>query len=287
MGGLGNQLFQYSAGRVLSLKHNTELQFDLSYLKADPKQEYTKRDLELTYFDVNVTEVSPSDLTRFKGGSIFQKVKRKLIGNRLSGNFVANETEFKFLPEFNSYPRNTYLNGYWQCEKYFIQIREQLLKELVIKKSKTNEVLNAEKEIKSANSVSLHIRRGDYVTRKSSTELHGLLSLDYYYKAIEKIKEKNPTITVFVFSDGIDWVKENLKLTDKCFYVDFNTGSNSVFDMYLMSLCKHNIIANSSFSWWGAWLNQNPDKIVIAPKNWFAKEELINNNVVPETWLQM
>jgi hypothetical protein len=133
----------------------------------------------------------------------------------------------------------------------------------------------------------MHIRRGDYVSLKISNELHGVLPLEYYYNAIELIKKQNPNITVFVFSDDIPWVKENLKLKDKCVYVDFNSGENSVFDMFLMSLCKHNIIANSSFSWWGAWLNQNKNKIIVAPENWFAKKEMLNNDLIPDAWRKL
>lgn len=287
MGGLGNQLFQYAAGRALSLKHNTELQFDLSFLRADTNQQYTKRDLELDFFDLNITEVSPSDLAKFKNNSFLKRVKRKLIGNMFSNYHVANQNELKFLPEFRTYPKNTYLNGYWQSEKYFMNIREIVLSDLKIKKVKSKEVESMEKDILNCNSVSLHIRRGDYVYRKSSNELHGLLSSEHYYRAIEMIKKHHSSITVFVFSDDMEWVKQNLKLSDKCVYVDFNMGENSVFDMHLMSLCKHNIIANSSFSWWGAWLNQNPEKIVIAPENWFAKKELSNNDVIPDTWMQI
>lgn len=287
MGGLGNQLFQYAAGRALSLKHKTELQFDLTYLKANSNQEYTQRNLELDLFDLQIHEVSQENLSKFKSNSFFQKVTRKLFGNTFSKYHIANQDEFKFLPEFNAYSDNIYLNGYWQSEKYFLNIRETLLKELIVKKVKSLEVINAEKEILNSTSVSLHIRRGDYVSRKESTDLHGILSLDYFYNAIKEVKKKNSEITVYVFSDDISWVKENLKITDKCVYVDFNTGDNSVFDLYLMSLCKHNIIANSSFSWWGAWLNQNPEKIVIAPKNWFAKKELKYNDVIPDSWIQL
>lgn len=287
MGGLGNQLFQYAAGRALALKHKTELQFDLSYLKADPNPNYTKRNLELNLFDLRITEVNPEDLEKFKSSSFIKKVLKKIFGNSFSNYFVANQSKFNFLPEFNSYPSNTYLNGYWQSEKYFLDIRKVLLEELKINKSKSKEVLKAEKEIMNCNSVSLHIRRGDYVSLKSASEHHGVMPLEYYYQAIDIIKKQNKEITVFVFSDDISWVRENLKLTDKCVYIDFNKGENSVFDMYLMSLCKHNIIANSSFSWWGAWMNQNPKKIVTAPKNWFVNKEIKTNDLIPDTWLKL
>lgn len=287
MGGLGNQLFQYAAGRALSLKHNTELQFDFSYLNADPNPNYTKRQLELDLFGLKITEVKASELEKFKSTSFIKRVLRKLFGNSFSNYFVANQSEFCFLPEFNSYTKNTYLNGYWQSEKYFLGIREKLLKELVITKSKNEQVIKAENEILNSKAVSLHIRRGDYVSLKSAIEHHGVLPLEYYYLAIHEIKKQHEDITVFVFSDDITWVKESLKLSDKCVYIDFNKGKDSVFDMYLMSLCKHNIIANSSFSWWGAWLNQNPDKIVVAPKNWFTNKEIPTNDLIPDKWIRL
>lgn len=287
MGGLGNQLFQYAAGRALSLRHNTELKFDFSFLNADPQNRYTKRNLEINLFTVTVEEVTEKELNRFKSNSLLRRAKRKFFGNLFSRYHIANHYGVKFDNSFFNYPKNTYLNGYWQSEKYFYSVREILLKELRLKRPKTEEVLRAENEIQVSVSVSLHVRRGDYVSDKSAAVHHGVLSLDYYYKALELIKKQYPSITIFVFSDDTPWVKNNLILSDKCHYIDFNTGENSVFDMYLMSLCKHNIIANSSFSWWGAWLNQNQEKIVVSPKNWFTNKELTDNDIIPDTWVQL
>lgn len=286
-GGLGNQLFQYSAGRALAIRHNTNLKFDVSVLNADPKNVYTKREFELDVFEINASLASENDIKLFEKKTFFKKVLNKFLPPFLSGYYVANQVGFEYDSRFQSLPANTYLNGYWQSEKYFLSIRETLLKELSIKKPKTKEVIAAESEIRNSNSVSLHIRRGDYVSLKASFELHGLLPAEYYYKGIELIKKHYPEISLFVFSDDISWVKENLKFTDKCTYVDFNAGENSVFDLHLMSLCKHNIIANSSFSWWGAWLNQNKSKIVISPSAWFSRTDLNTKDVIPESWIKI
>src|SRR5690606_26072631 len=122
---------------------------------------------------------------------------------------------------------------------------------------------------KTTTSVSLHVRRGDYVQLQSAHNFHGVLPLTYYKRAILLLKEKLERFTIFVFSDDLDWVRSNLQAETPVVYVDYRSDDKTATDLALMSLCKHNIIANSSFSWWGAWLNRNPGKQVIAPKPWF------------------
>jgi hypothetical protein len=134
--------------------------------------------------------------------------------------------------------------------------------------------LNAElkEEIGNTNAVSLHVRRGDYVHNSTNAATYEVCSLDYYRASIRHMAERIQQPKFFIFSDDIAWVKNNLKIDFPHHYVDCNHGEESYNDMRLMSLCQHHIIANSSFSWWGAWLNPNREKIVIAPKNWFAIE---------------
>jgi len=287
MGGLGNQLFQYTTGRALALKHQTELKLDLSFLNSDPKNVYTKRELELHVFDISSTIVTSNELEAFYKRTFFQKIATKFFSSFPSKYFIGNQKGFEYNEAFELYPDNTYLNGYWQSEKYFSSIREILLKELVIKKEMSEQCKLVKDFILNSNSVSLHIRRGDYLSDKNANEFHGNLPLDYYYKVLAHLNGLFKDLKVFIFSDDMDWVKDNLKLTNECVYVDFNTGENSVFDMYLMSQCKHNIIANSSFSWWGAWLNQNPQKTVIAPEKWFADKNLNIKDLIPNSWLKM
>lgn len=136
--------------------------------------------------------------------------------------------------------------------------------------------------IKSCNAVSLHIRRGDYISNATTNTIHGTCNLDYYKRAVEYIKKNSVSPIFFIFSDDIDWVKDNLHLNEKHYYIDWNNADTNYEDMRLMSLCKHNVIANSSFSWWGAWLNNNPKKIVIAPQKWFNDSKLNTFDVIPE-----
>lgn len=287
MGGLGNQLFQYAAGKALSVKRKVPLKMDTTFFKAELRKNVTRRDLELHLFNVKTEEATREELDLFIQHSVFKKILKRLMPGLFSKYYYAEEKKQTSVNDFSNYPSDTYLDGYWQSEKYFKEIRQTILDEFTLKKAIPPACLPVIEQIKKSTSVSIHIRRGDYISNPVTSPNYCIVPLEYYYKAIDTIKKQDTDITLFVFSDDIPWTKENLKLSDKCVYVDVNTGENNVFDMYLMSLCKHNIIANSSFSWWGAWLNQHSDKTVIAPKNWFAKKELINNDLIPETWLQM
>ena len=286
MGGLGNQMFQYAAGRCQAHLHNTELKLDLSYLKADTNNKYTKRDYKLDVFNITSQIAVENDLKPFlplERGKITRTLMRKLP--ILFSKLIANESGHAFMKEFYSYPKNVYLNGFWQSENYFEPVKDILLKEFSLKEklNSANESLSI--KIKNSNSVSLHIRRGDYIEDKATNAFHGVCSLDYYQKAIQHIQKSSPGINLFVFSDDVAWAKSNLKTDLPITFVDFNNPGE--IDMHLMSLCKHNIIANSSFSWWGAWLNCNPAKIVVAPLKWFASEGQTTPDIYPETWVRL
>ena len=141
-------------------------------------------------------------------------------------------------------------------------------------------------EIIATESVSLHVRHGDYVTNADTNSFHGVCSLDYYKNAVSKIKQEMP-LPFFIFSDDIIWAKENLDFIGNMTFIEYNGATPDHEEMYLMSLCQHNIIANSSFSWWGAWLNQNPNKIIIAPQNWFNDVSLDTKDLIPNEWIRL
>ena len=192
------------------------------------------------------------------------------------------EKNLLFNDNFKSLEGYEYIKGYFQTEKYFKEIRNTLLSEFVINKKISLETDKIAEKIKNLkNSCSLHIRRGDYISDKNANNIHGTCDLDYYKRAIDIMNSKYSNVSFFVFSDDIYWTKENLKIKN-AFYVDNKTIPHE--DMYLMSLCSHNITANSSFSWWGAWLNKNENKTTIAPKNWFVDKE---NEVVCENWIKL
>lgn len=180
----------------------------------------------------------------------------------------------------------SFYEGYWQSEKYFKAIEEDIRKKFIFPEIKDEKNLKILKSIKEENSVSIHIRRGDYV---GHPQLDGLAPIEYYEKAVEYIKQKVEKSKFFIFSNDLSWCKENLPFKEGEYeVVDGNYGENSYIDMQLMSLCKHNIIPNSSFSWWGAWLNKNPKKIVVAPERWFTKESKFQyEDIVPKKWIKL
>jgi hypothetical protein len=287
MGGIGNQLFQYSAGQALALKHNTALKLDLSFLNADPNNLHTKRSLELDAFHLDYKIANESDLKVYKQKGLFSKLVKRFFPFLSNKHRLVNESQFNFNSDFFSYPKNVYLNGFWQSEKYFKNIREVLLKEIVIRDEMTAQCKEMRDKILNSDSVSLHIRRGDYITNKNANSFHGVLSMEYYSKAIDLLSKEFKDLTFFIFSDDMDWVKSNFKIQNKIEYIDFTAGEKNCFDLYLMSLCKHNIIANSSFSWWGAWLNKNENKKVIAPNRWFLSKDVNTSDLIPDTWIKL
>lgn len=182
--------------------------------------------------------------------------------------------------------QDSFCVGIWQSEKYFLDQNETIRKDLELKAPLS---LNAETQlvkINNSNSVSLHIRRGDYVVNSLPNKKHGPLSSEYCDKSIRHILTLNPDSTFFIFSDDMKWVKNNLKIDYPKFYIS-NDNITDCEELILMSKCRHNIIANSSFSWWGAWLNTNKEKVVIAPKKWFNVENINTDDLLPHSWIQL
>lgn len=249
-GGLGNQMFQWAYGKALSIKHNTDLLLDVGYYSNQGID--TPRKFDLINFP-NLTYKQP------------QLENKNIV--QVNDNFYYSDLKYD-----ENY--NYFLNGFWQSEKYFIDIEEIIRKELAIDKE-------TEEKLKNniiGNCVSLHIRRTDYVT---SNGYHPVLTMDYYHLALEIIENYD---NVLIFSDDVEWCKNNLSFKNMVF-IENNTN---IEDLWLMSLCNHNIIANSSFSWWGAWLNNNTDKIVIAPKKWFGEYTNLNEkDIIPNKWLKI
>jgi hypothetical protein len=284
IGGLGNQMFQYAAGRQLAKIKNVVLKLDKSDLGIT-KEGITYREVEIDLLNAKIDWASNEDLNRFQLSKFrgIRVLQRKFPS--LFKKAYVTEAGHRYIKEFYNFPKDSYLNGYWQSELYFRNIRKELLQEFIPKNKlsqKNEEVLS---RIKTVNSVSIHFRRGDYLSNANAAKFHGVMSLDYYLNAVQIINSKLVNPEFFVFSDEPEWVKENFKLDFPVHYIDFNKGKEAVFDLALMSNCKHNIIANSSFSWWGAWLNNNSEKMVIAPKKWFSDASADCKDIVPEDWI--
>lgn len=283
-GGLGNQLFQYAIAKKISLRYNVDVVLDITAFENYKLHKYS-----LDHFDFKKRIASDRELALFgiKQISNYDKYYVKLK-KYVNTYFVICENQFNFDKNiFAAAKKNTYLEGYFQSEKYFLDIRDILLTDFKIIKPLVDKNLEFANKIFGVNAISLHIRRGDYVTNKDTLNIHGICDLLYYKKAIEYISNKIEDPVFFIFSDDIPWVKGNLKTSFKTAYVEHNNADTNFEDLRLMSLCKHNIIANSSFSWWGAWLNQNPDKIVIAPKKWFNVDSRNSNDIIPDNWIKL
>ena len=268
--GLANQMFQYATARCLAEKYSTEIKLDISCFESNRRRKYGLHCFNIqehiaSQYEVDLLLNRPKNRVDKYWKNTLQKIG---VSSR-SNMILLQENFFHFNQNILEAPNNTYLWGFWQSEKYFIDIREILLREFSIKYPLSVQSKETSEKIKFHESISLHIRRGDYVQDEKSHQLHGVCDLDYYDRCIEYMNKKVNNPHFFVFSDDPQWAKDNLKCHIPITIIDHNSGLRSYEDLHLMSQCKHNIIANSSFSWWGAWLNSNPDKIVCAPQQWF------------------
>ena len=244
-GGLGNQLFQYANGRAVSIQKSEKMSLDISWYKGRIDRSYM-------LFNFNVETKIATRLQIFITKLFFPK---------------------------------KYIVGDFQSEKYFENIKDIIKKEFSIKNPISIRNKDILEKIKSTNSISIHLRGGDYVRGKKSS-FHGTCSPEYYNKAIEEIKSRVDSPFFFIFTDDIAWAKEYMKFPEPNIFIS-DSKNEPYEEMMLMSYCKHNIIANSTFSWWGAWLNNNNDKIVIGPKKWFNDISINTEDILPKSWIQI
>ncbi|OGH88682.1 MAG: hypothetical protein A3J93_01130 [Candidatus Magasanikbacteria bacterium RIFOXYC2_FULL_42_28] len=272
-GGLGNQMFQYAAGRALADRHGVPLKIDASYYD---KEDIFKRKYALGIFNITAEPATAADLAEFKFG------KTKGLIERFKPYYkrkIVREQSFGYDVNFNKIGSNARLDGYWQSEKYFKPI-ESIIRNEFTPKLISQKMSELAAEIKSVNSVAVHVRRADYINFKHVNAVHGVCPADYYRRALGQISRQVTNPRYYIFTDDQEWVRQNLALTGQSTIVSA-LGFNDWAEMILMSKCRHDIIANSSFSWWGAWLNNNSNKIVIAPKKWFTDQSINTNDLIP------
>jgi len=291
-GGLGNQMFQYAVGRRLALKLGTNLRLDISFHLHD-QGSATPRPYLLDRLNVKgevigdreLMDFLDAGLSRYKRG--LNRTVLELTGHRtFKSPRVFVESAQSFDRAVLDLPDNRYLSGYFQCERYFVDIRDVLLDDLRVLKEMNKANQEMKGEIADANSVCIHFRRGDYYSNPAARRVHAVNLDDYYKAAIAEMRERIGGCRFFLFSDEPDWVRANFNLGDDCAVVDINSPNEPEQDLRLMSLCKHFIIANSSFSWWGAWLSQSPGKVVIAPKRWFTDDRQTDDRC-PASWIRL
>jgi hypothetical protein len=287
-GGLGNQMFQYACGKAIATRLSTELKLDTSYLTdRTPRNNFTFRDFELGVFNLQDQVASFKEIRNFvpdlwnssKIAQQFYRVVRLLNGN----NYYFEKQKYFYENRIVKVKDNTYLYGYFQTERYYSDYRNEILTAFSLKSEidlTNRELINT---LQSENSVSVHIRRGDY--ELTPFNLLGIES--YYRKAIETILQQVENPKFYFFTNDYKWTEENFIGFDiEKTIIKHNQGNRSFLDLVLMSNCKHNICANSSFSWWSAWLNQHPEKLIIAPNKWF-KDLNTNNDLIPENWIKV
>lgn len=286
IGGLGNQMFQYACARSLALDERQPLKVALDMF--DGYRLHNGPELSRV-FDVDVEVAHRKELRRFLGGARATCLARRLLARpalrSLRGRRYITEPSFRYWDGLHELTvDDVYLHGYWQSERYFALHAATIRRDFTFRSEATGRNLELANEILGSTAVSVHVRRGDYVRNQTTLAMHGTCSPEYYFEAIESLRRRLPAARFFAFSDDPRWVTEILGphcpgLT----VIDHNTGEQSYNDMRLMTLCRHHIIANSSFSWWGAWLNPRPDKIVIAPRRWFANGT-DDTDLIPESW---
>ena len=286
IGGLGNQMFQYSLGRRLALERRQPLKVDLSWFVSQSKREY-----QLCHFCITAQIASPEEVLHIKKPSwarfpnrIHQAIQRRLPYYRRA---VVYEKTSAFDPHILRVRNNVYLMGYWQTEKYSAPIRQVIQDEFRLMRPLSMESQEWAEKIRSCNAVSIHIRRGDYVNDPKTNQVHGILPRAYYMQATAYLLERVPKPVFFVFSDDMPWARQNLGLLSSPEFVGIEGEDRDVEELILMTLCKHHIIANSSYSWWGAWLGRESEKIVIAAKQWFGDLSRDTGDLIPEAWIRM
>jgi hypothetical protein len=279
MGGLGNQLFQYAAGRSLADRLGVELVLDDRYVVR--KSQHTG--LALDTFNIRARLMTTAERQLFSEVKIrlarwFKKLIRPL-------GKVFWETQYNYDPSIDMTPVGQLLIGFWQSEEYMHNMH-QLRLDLVLKAPLCAPAQKVSEVIDVVESVALHVRRGDYLKDQKTIARHGVCSQSYYQNAIDLVLVEKPKAVFFVFSDDPKWVKAHLKLPPQCAYVSaVNIAVEE--DLVLISGCKHQIIANSTFSWWGAWLNNNCDKIVVCPTPWFDDNNIVTKDLLPSNWHQL
>lgn len=291
-GGLGNQMFQLAMGLNLARKNGSRLTLDSTYLNDRlPRRNFTHRTFELNVFRLPYEITSLSRVSRaipIPGVWLGVDFLHLKVSELLRGQKIVRETSCRFDPCALEARGNIFLYGFWQSEKYFADVAEEVRRAFQFKQPLEAGSARLAEKIATANSVSVHVRRGDYAAFETMRRIVGDTNLGYYQRGLAHIAERIENLHFFVFSDDIKWCQQNLELRFPSTYVlPSDTGGKASIDLELMSLCRHNIIANSTFSWWGAWLNSNLRKIVVAPARWYVKEGLSDEDIVPPSWTKL
>lgn len=278
IGGLGNQLFQYALGRRLAYRHGVPLKLDITGFET-----YTLHKYSLHNFALEAAIASAQDLEPYRSTPVRRILRRLNRFIPVQRRWWVVEPHIRFAREILDAGPNVYLNGYWQSEKYFADIAPLLRNEIRVTVPLEGRDAEVAHSINHGPSAAVHVRRGDYINNST----HGLCSTVYYEEAMRRVEEHAPDVRFFVFSDDARWAREAFGHLERATVVGHNGADKNYEDFRLMSLCRHHIIANSTFSWWAAWLSSHPEKMVVAPRIWFQDSVFDSRDVVPESWVRI
>jgi hypothetical protein len=290
VGGLGNQMFEYAAGRRLAHLHGTTLKLDTAYLlDRRPRPDVVFRDFDLPIFNYKAELASSTECAHFTGR---YKSRIRIYGHRILSAInppnIVVEKHFHFDPSLLEEKKDAYLQGYWQSEKYFKDIEDIIRNDFTFRQPLQGATQELALQIQSTNAVCLNVRRGDFVTNSASKQTLGFVGKEYYQKAIAYLLEKVSDPEFFIFSDDITWCRENIHTGFKTTFVDHTYAGEKFSDyLQLITLCKHYIIPNSTFAWWGAWLSANTSKLVITPYKWFNNATMDAKDLIPAAWVRL
>jgi hypothetical protein len=287
MGGLGNQMFQYAAARRMSLAHKMLLTLDISSFAR-----WRDRAYALHHFDIQEAFATPEQLRQVTGpaakgmGRLAFRLRRRFrIG--YDWTWIHERTLSPFDQRVLRPHRRVYLDGYWQSEKYFTDIADTIRREFTLDLQPDPRTQEIADQIAATESVSVHIRRGDYVADPRKTLTRSVCTPAYYRRCVALVVERLVNPHLFLFSDDPGWVAANMSFECPVTLVSGSSPHREYADLQLMSACRYHIIANSSFSWWGAWLDPRPDKLVLAPRRWMNDPRVDDRDVVPAAWVKV
>ncbi|MGH7995523.1 MAG: alpha-1,2-fucosyltransferase [Opitutaceae bacterium] len=297
LGGLGNQMFQYAAGLALAERRRTVLKLDVGWYREDPAYEAHNR-YGLSCFNITEQFATREEIERLRGAPLTRAERwsvrcarrlhfyRYVQAHARPGHWH-RAASAAFSPDFFEQPDDTYLDGMWQSERFFEAAAQRVRLHFSFRYPAPPAIAEAAERIRTGGpSVAVHFRRGDYARNPVFSREIGVLGLDFYERALAALRERVPRVTLYIFSDDLDAVEREFQPAGPRVYV--RTAPALAHDkLRLISLCDHAILSNSTFAWWGAWLNPNPSKIVIAPNPWHADPNILSGDIVPSAWIRL
>jgi hypothetical protein len=291
IGGLANQMFPYAVGRSLAHRLGTELKLDISgFAVYRQKANLAPRSYGLDAFFIREVFATTEEIESLKVGrrSLWSRARKMLFGISTPPPVTyVKEKQFEFDPEILQLTGDVYLDGNWNSYRYFEDTEEIIRSEFTFRHPQSGKNLDLLGKIVTTESVSLHIRRGDFASNPKVNALYGTCDLDYYQRCVNDLAKRVEEPHFFIFSDEPEWVRGNLHLPFAMTIIDHNGPDQAHEDLRLMSQCRHHILANSGFSWWGAWLDRRQDKLVYAPKEWFKSGRYDTGTLLPPSWFRM